>query len=59
MLYYTCIYIYIILFYIYIYIYHFILYLHIYIYIYIRSDMQFMSNYTSAAAFRQPNGETK
>ena len=24
-----------------------------------RSDMQFMSNYTSAAAFRQPNGETR
>ena len=24
-----------------------------------RSGMQFMSNYTSAAAFRQPNGETR
>ena len=24
-----------------------------------RSDMQFMSNYTSAAAFRQPNGATR
>ena len=27
--------------------------------IFFRSDMQFMSNYTSAAAFRQPNEETK
>ena len=50
MLYYTCIYIYISFYFIFTY---------IYIYIYIRSDMQFMSNYTSAAAFRQPNGETK
>ena len=24
-----------------------------------RSDMQFMSNYKSAAAFHQPNGETR
>ena len=29
------------------------------IYILFRSDMQFMSNYTSAAASRQPNGETR
>ena len=28
------------------------------LFIFFRSDMQFMSNYTSAAAFRQPNGET-
>ena len=29
------------------------------VYFFFRSDMQFMSNYTSAAAFRQPNGETR